>query len=199
MRYEKIIGLFLLCVVVSLSAVAQDGKNKKGKKANNDPWAEYEQSKENPAEATTEEKPAEEVKKDVSTEKKKADKADKKGKKTAETPKEVKEESTETVSESVKVAETAIPKDSVATEAKTNEPVKTAVDSARFSQDAMSAYNKAIAAQNIKRPVVKQADIKDPIDRKLKGPSGQTVYTSAKGGKYYINNIGVKTFLSGKE
>jgi colicin import membrane protein len=39
------------------------------------------------------------------------------------------------------------------------------------------------------------AEIKDKEDRTMKGPSGQKVFTSPKGGKYYINANGVKIFL----
>ena len=35
----------------------------------------------------------------------------------------------------------------------------------------------------------------DPVDRLLKGPSGQTVYTSKGGGKYYINTLDKKEFI----
>jgi hypothetical protein len=35
----------------------------------------------------------------------------------------------------------------------------------------------------------------DPVDRSMKGPSGQTVYTSKLGGKYYINAQDKKEFL----
>ena len=35
----------------------------------------------------------------------------------------------------------------------------------------------------------------DPVDRSMKGPTGQTVYTSKLGGKYYINALDKKEFL----
>ena len=35
----------------------------------------------------------------------------------------------------------------------------------------------------------------DPIDRSMKGPSGQVVYTSTKNGKYYLNTAGAKVFV----
>lgn len=39
------------------------------------------------------------------------------------------------------------------------------------------------------------AESKDPVDRTLKGPSGQKVYNSPKGGKYYFNANGIKVYL----
>ena len=43
------------------------------------------------------------------------------------------------------------------------------------------------------------ADYKAPVDKKQKGPNGEVVYTGERGGKYYINKNGNKTYLSSNQ
>jgi hypothetical protein len=38
-------------------------------------------------------------------------------------------------------------------------------------------------------------DAKDQVDKKSKGPNGETVYIGPKGGKYYMNKSGNKTYI----
>ena len=40
------------------------------------------------------------------------------------------------------------------------------------------------------------ADYKNPIDKAQHGPNGEEVHTGTRGGKYYINKNGNKTYLS---
>ena len=40
------------------------------------------------------------------------------------------------------------------------------------------------------------ADYKAPVDRSMKGPNDEKVMTGPRGGKYYINKNGNKTYLS---
>lgn len=109
---------------------------------------------------------------------------------------------TESKTEQENTTEQAPPAEAVANPA--DSTVKTKIDST--TTETVPAHAKGSKAKAVKepakpaapeRPVAKPQEIKDPIDRKMKGPSGQTVYTSPHGGKYYINNIGVKTFLRG--
>ncbi|MFN8311154.1 MAG: hypothetical protein U0T73_14420 [Chitinophagales bacterium] len=46
------------------------------------------------------------------------------------------------------------------------------------------------------RPANVEVKVDDPIDRTRKGPSGQTIYTAPRGGKYYINASGNKVFVT---
>ncbi|MVM32465.1 hypothetical protein GO755_20645 [Spirosoma sp. HMF4905] len=43
------------------------------------------------------------------------------------------------------------------------------------------------------------ADYTAPIVKSLKGPNGEVVHTGEKGGKYYINKNGNKTYLSSNQ
>ncbi|HMV23450.1 MAG TPA: hypothetical protein PKA71_03930, partial [Saprospiraceae bacterium] len=62
---------------------------------------------------------------------------------------------------------------------------------AKPAHEAKKSESKAKkAAPNVK--------VNDPVDRSLKGPSGQTIYTGPRGGKYYINSNGNKTYLEGR-
>ena len=45
------------------------------------------------------------------------------------------------------------------------------------------------------RPATSNVKVDDPIDRSMKGPSGQTIYSGPRGGKYYINSNGNKTYV----
>ncbi|WP_448634830.1 hypothetical protein [Pedobacter panaciterrae] len=38
-------------------------------------------------------------------------------------------------------------------------------------------------------------DYKPTVDRTLKGPNSEVIYTSPRGGKYYINKNGNKTYI----
>ncbi|MBD2755773.1 hypothetical protein [Spirosoma validum] len=40
------------------------------------------------------------------------------------------------------------------------------------------------------------ADYKTPIDKSQHGPNGEAIHAGARGGKYYINKNGNKTYLS---
>jgi colicin import membrane protein len=53
--------------------------------------------------------------------------------------------------------------------------------------------------KEVKKEVTeKKLEIKptDEQDKSLKGPNGETVYTSARGGKYYFNKNGNKVFIT---
>lgn len=43
------------------------------------------------------------------------------------------------------------------------------------------------------------ADYSAPVVKSLKGPNGEVVHTGEKGGKYYINKNGNKTYLSSNQ
>lgn len=43
------------------------------------------------------------------------------------------------------------------------------------------------------------ADYKTPVDKVLKGPHGEVVHEGERGGKYYINKNGNKTYLSSNQ
>lgn len=43
------------------------------------------------------------------------------------------------------------------------------------------------------------ADYKAPVVKSEKGPNGEVVYTGERGGKYYINKNGNKTYLSSNQ
>ena len=43
------------------------------------------------------------------------------------------------------------------------------------------------------------ADYQTPVDKSQKGPNGEVVHTGPKGGKYYINKNGNKTYLSSNQ
>lgn len=43
------------------------------------------------------------------------------------------------------------------------------------------------------------ADYKTPVDKVLKGPHGEVVHEGERGGKYYINTNGNKTYLSSNQ
>lgn len=43
------------------------------------------------------------------------------------------------------------------------------------------------------------ADYKAPVDKQQKGPNGEVIYTGERGGKYYINKNGNKTYLSSNQ
>ena len=43
------------------------------------------------------------------------------------------------------------------------------------------------------------ADYKAPVDKVQKGPNGEAVHTGERGGKYYINKNGNKTYLSSNQ
>jgi long-subunit fatty acid transport protein len=43
------------------------------------------------------------------------------------------------------------------------------------------------------------ADYKSPVDKTQKGPNGEVVHTGERGGKYYINKNGNKTYLSSNQ
>lgn len=43
------------------------------------------------------------------------------------------------------------------------------------------------------------ADYQTPVDKKLKGPNGEIVHTGERGGKFYINKNGNKTYLSSNQ
>lgn len=136
---------------------------------------------------------------DNKKEKSKKQKTEKK----AETKTDKKEDNSETESktEQGNITEQALPAETVANPA--DSTVKTNTDSTAATISAPAKGTKTKAAKEPskpaapERPIAKPQEIKDPIDRKMKGPSGQTVYTSPHGGKYYINNIGVKSFLRG--
>lgn len=43
------------------------------------------------------------------------------------------------------------------------------------------------------------ADYQTPVDKTLKGPNGELVHTGERGGKFYINKNGNKTYLSSNQ
>lgn len=43
------------------------------------------------------------------------------------------------------------------------------------------------------------ADYRAPVVKTQKGPNGEVVYTGERGGKYYINKNGNKTYLSSNQ
>jgi hypothetical protein len=43
------------------------------------------------------------------------------------------------------------------------------------------------------------ADDKPPVNKVLKGPNGEVVRTGERGGKYYINKNGSRTYLSSNQ
>lgn len=48
-------------------------------------------------------------------------------------------------------------------------------------------------------PKARSADNKPPINKVLKGPNGEVVHTGERGGKYYINKNGSRTYLSSNQ
>lgn len=52
------------------------------------------------------------------------------------------------------------------------------------------------AKADLKAEKATPADYKTPIDKSQHGPNGEEVHTGARGGKYYINKNGNKTYLS---
>lgn len=107
---------------------------------------------------------------------------------------------TENTTEKENTTEEVLPAETVANPADSTVETKTDSTAVKTPAPAKGAKTKAVKEPvKPERPVAKPQEIKDPIDRKMKGPSGQTVYTSPHGGKYYINNIGVKTFLRGEK
>ncbi|MBO0936505.1 hypothetical protein J2I47_08125 [Fibrella sp. HMF5335] len=60
-----------------------------------------------------------------------------------------------------------------------------------------SAANQSGSPQKVIRAT--PADYKAPVDKVQKGPNGEVVYTGERGGKYYINKNGNKTFLSSNQ
>lgn len=51
------------------------------------------------------------------------------------------------------------------------------------------------AAKTAKKPADGRTKTGDKIDKTLKGPNGETVYTGSKGGKYYLNKKEEKVYL----
>ena len=43
------------------------------------------------------------------------------------------------------------------------------------------------------------ADYQTPVDKRQKGPHGEVVHTGERGGKFYINKNGNKTYLSSNQ
>lgn len=52
------------------------------------------------------------------------------------------------------------------------------------------------SSKTMKEEKASPADYKAPVDTKQKGPNNEVVHTGPKGGKYYINKNGNKTYLS---
>jgi len=76
---------------------------------------------------------------------------------------------------------------------------------ARFSTTSDNTLKKT-AQTTSKRPqaTLKEekaspADYQAPVDKSQKGPNGEVVHTGARGGKYYINKNGNKTYLSSNQ
>lgn len=71
----------------------------------------------------------------------------------------------------------------------------------KMSKSATMSKPKADKTTMAAKPVMKEekaspADYKAPVDRSSKGPNGEVVRTGPRGGKYYINKNGNKTYLS---
>ncbi|NEU70120.1 hypothetical protein GK091_24805 [Spirosoma agri] len=70
--------------------------------------------------------------------------------------------------------------------------------------DRMAKARAAKAEKKINPPVgnpekASPADYKAPIDKVLKGPNGEVVHDGERGGKFYINRNGNKTYLSSNQ
>ena len=79
---------------------------------------------------------------------------------------------------------------------------------AKLSVDARMAKARAAKAQKRANPPVltetsaqkaTPADYQSPIDKKQKGPHGEVVHSGERGGKFYINKNGNKTYLSSNQ
>ena len=57
----------------------------------------------------------------------------------------------------------------------------------------------APATLNRQEQKATSADYKAPVVKSQKGPNGEVVYTGERGGKYYINKNGNKTYLSSNQ
>lgn len=71
----------------------------------------------------------------------------------------------------------------------------------KMSKSATMDKPKADKMAKATKPAMKEekaspADYKAPVDRSSKGPNGEVVRTGPRGGKYYINKNGNKTYLS---
>jgi hypothetical protein len=51
------------------------------------------------------------------------------------------------------------------------------------------------AAKAEKKPADGRTKTGDKIDKTMKGPNGETVYTGPRGGKYYLNKKNQKVYL----
>ncbi|HEY0262841.1 MAG TPA: hypothetical protein VGB95_07425 [Chitinophagales bacterium] len=173
MHYGKLLLFIVLSVFVVDAASAQ--KAKKGK-VENDPWAAYEAEKNKMVDDNTDTKKEEKVDTKKTT-----------SKSTKSTPAKKPAKA--------KVDKNA-PKSNTQFNTKKGVEVEVVKDSATLAREKVEEYLKIKAQQGAKRPTVKPQDIKDPIDRTMKGPTGENVYKSSRGGRYYIDNIGAKTYLT---
>lgn len=62
-----------------------------------------------------------------------------------------------------------------------------------------SAQTDKASGTSMKDQKATPADYKAAVDKKQKGPNGETVYMGERGGKYYINKNGNKTYLSSNQ
>lgn len=75
-----------------------------------------------------------------------------------------------------------------------NAETKAAKEGAMTGKDAMK-----MDKGKMKEEKATPADYKAPVDRSMKGPNGESVMTGPRGGKYYINKNGNKTYVSGQK
>lgn len=68
----------------------------------------------------------------------------------------------------------------------------------KTNQDGVQLDNNS-AGMSAKAQKATSADYKAPVDKTQKGPNGEVVYTGDRGGKYYINRNGNKTYLSSNQ
>ena len=68
---------------------------------------------------------------------------------------------------------------------------------AAAQQAAQTTPASQTTAQPVKQGTVPPKDVPKPdaVDKTMKGPKGETVYTGPKGGKYYMDASGNKKYL----
>ncbi|MFN8276563.1 MAG: hypothetical protein U0T84_03700 [Chitinophagales bacterium] len=187
----RIISLALLCCLISLNAAAQDGKKGK-KKAKQETSSQQDKDDLKPVEKKKEKKPKAEKSESEANKQEKTEKPAKAAKekpqkesKNNDAPKAVKEK---------KGGKPDIRKIAAEDSVRKAKEAQAGADPARARNKKPGKEVKEEPAKP--RPANVEVKVDDPVDRTRKGPSGQTIYTAPRGGKYYINASGNKVFVT---